>query len=509
MLQTVKRCGAGANFDLLPSELEPGQWSGVLNMRFRNDFAEKFKGIQAAYTVPTVIPYGLTTYETSAGRFLVQAGLSAVFADDGVTRTDITGTVPTGAIDNRWTGGVLNGVLILNNGIDAPAYWNGDVLTNLTTITGWTAGWKSDVIRPFKNYLVGLGNTWGAVKRAHGVGWSNAAEPGAIPTTFVASATNDAGDTDLAETTGVMVDCLPMGDVNIIYKQDARYAMQYIGGNDIFRFSRLPGNDGLLAPGCVVSTPKGHVFLSNGDVKIHSGGEASSIAEGRIRDWLFATMDSTNAKRSFVCLNPKTSEVWVVFPSTGQSACDTVAAWNWESDTWGVRSVSGVTCSATGLVSLAQSDSWASDSDPWEIDTSSWLENEFSPNESRLIVGTATPRLGLVEAGATDFGEALAWRLEKHGLNFDDPDSIKLLRASRPQLDAVNGTAVSVSHGAAMTANGMPEFSEAATFTAGTDNWAHAFAPAGRHLAYKLEGGGPQLVRLRSYDLDIVKQGRF
>lgn len=508
MLVSVKKCGSGANFDLLPSELEPGQWSGVRNMRFRNEFAEKFKGMQASYTTPTVIPYALTTYETAAGRFLVQAGLSTVFADDGVTRTDITGPVPTGAIDDRWSGGVLNGVLVMNNGKDAPMFWSGAIATDLDTLAGWTAGWKSDVIRPFKNYLVCLGNTWGTAKRAHGVGWSNAAEAGAMPTTFVASATNDAGDVDLAETTGVMVDCLPMGDVNIIYKQDARYAMQYIGGNDIFRFSRLPGNDGLLARGCVVSTPKGHVFLTNGDVKIHSGGQASSIAEGRIRNWLFSTMDSANAKRSFVCLNPKKSEVWVVFPSSGQTACDTVAAWNWDADTWGVRSVVGVTCAATGLVSLVQAESWAADTEAWVTDVSAWSENEFGPNETRLILGTTTPRIGLAETGATDFGRAISWSLEKRGLNFDDPDSVKLLRASRPQFDALDGTPVSIAHGSAMTANGAPTYSAATAYAVGVDSWANAFAPAGRFVAIRLEGTSPQAVRLRSYEMDIVTQGR-
>ena len=509
MLKTVKSCGAGVNFDLLPSELEPGHWSDALNMRFRNEFAEKFKGIQTAFTTPAVIPYWLATYETSAGRFLIEAGLSAVYADNGVTQTNITGTVPTGAIDDRWSGGVLNGVLVLNNGVNAPSYWNGDVAADLITLPGWTAGYKSDVIRPFKNYLICLGNTWGTAKRSHGVAWSSAADPGALPTTFTALATNDAGEVDLAETTGPMVDCLPMGDVNIIYKQDARYAMQLVGGNDVFRFVRLPGNDGLLARGCVVSTPKGHVFLTNGDVKIHTGGEATSLCEGRIRNWLFSLMDSANGKRAFLCTNPKKSEVWVVFPSSGKTSCDTVAAWNWESDTWGVRTVANVTYAATGQVSLAQSETWASDGDIWNVDVSAWAENEFSQNEARLILSTTTPRIGLAETGATDFGVALPWRLEKHGIHFEDPDSVKILRASRPQIDAVDGLKINISHGSAMTANGAARYSPSVVYTVGVDNFANAFAPAGRHLALKLESSDPQLVRIRSYDMDLVPKGRF
>ena len=509
MLKTVKGCGKGVNLDLLPSELDDGQWSDALNMRFRNDFAEKFKGIQAAFTTPVVTPYWLTTYVTSTGRFLIEAGLSAVYADDGLTQTNITGTtVPTGAIDDRWNGGVLNGVLVMNNGVNAPVYWNGNVANKLATLTGWTAGYTSDVIRPFKNYLICLGNTWGGVKRSHGVAWSAAAEPGALPATFTASATNAAGDVDLAETTGVMVDCLPMGDVNIIYKQDARYAMQLIGGNSVFRFSRLPGNDGLLARGCVVNTPKGHVFLSNGDVKIHNGGEATSIADGRIRMWLFSLIDSVNGKRAFLSINPKKSEVWVVFPSTGQTACNTVAAWNWESDTWGIRSVSGVTFGTTGQISLAQSETWASDSETWNLDVTAWLETEYSQNESRLIISTTTPRIGLAEAGATDFGQLINWRLERSGLNFEDVDTVKMLRSSRPQMDAVDGVTFNISHGSAMTANGAARYSKPVNYTVGVDNFANSFSTAGRHLAFKMEGNDPQLIRLRSFDIDYVIKGR-
>lgn len=41
MQVTIKKTGNGVNKDLLSSELLPGQWSDCLNMRFRNEFAEK------------------------------------------------------------------------------------------------------------------------------------------------------------------------------------------------------------------------------------------------------------------------------------------------------------------------------------------------------------------------------------------------------------------------------------------------------------------------------------
>ena len=588
MQLTIQKTGNGVNKDLLASELLPGQWSDCLNMRFRNEFAEKFRGIKAAYNVPTITPYWMETYISPTSRFVVMAGTAKAFCDDGVTSTEITrfaagatvsnltfvtttatmttafahglttgntitvyGAFPlayngtftitvtsatvftytmlsspgfngaplgayslpvgvdfTGTRDDRLTGGVLNGVLLLNNPVDGLYYWNGDPATRLRKVPG--ADFIADVGRPFKNFVVFLAPTVAGVNRPHSIKWSKSAEPGAIPTAFVASTSNDAGDVDQAETPGWMVDCLPMGDVNIVYKQDARYSMQYIGGNDVFRFQRLPGNDGLLARNCVVNTPKGHVFLSNGDVKIHNGGEAVSIADGRIRKWLFNTMDSSTAGRSFLCLNPQKTEVWVCFPSLGKEECDTVAAWNWDSDTWGIRSAPNLTCAVTGLIagSIA-SGSWASDTDSWESDITVWSENEFSQNESRLIVGTSAPRIGLAESGATDFGAPLPWTLERNGLALDDPESVKTFSASRPHLSGVSGTTVQIRHGSAMTPDATPVYAPPVDFVIGTTNWANSFASGGRYLSYKLSSASLQPVTLRSFDIDFIKQGRF
>ncbi|MTV47261.1 hypothetical protein, partial [Streptococcus pneumoniae] len=44
------------------------------------------------------------TYGTS--RFVIYPGLASIYADDGTTETDVTGTPPTGTINDKWTGDV-------------------------------------------------------------------------------------------------------------------------------------------------------------------------------------------------------------------------------------------------------------------------------------------------------------------------------------------------------------------------------------------------------------------
>jgi hypothetical protein len=435
-------------------------------------------------------------------------GTATAFVDDGSTRTDITGTTPTGTRDNRWSGGDFNGVFFCNNGVDDPMYWNGNTATNLATISGWTAGEKADAMRAFKNYLFAIGVTKGGVKYPYRLRWSNAAEPGAIPTAWTASATNDAGEQDLVSA-GHLIDALPLSDALIVYGQEGRYAVRYIGGNDVFSFQQMPGKDGLLARGCVVDTPVGHVFLTNGDVRLHNGGESISIADGIIRKWLTATMDATNAGRSFVCLNPQESEVWICFPSTGQSSCDTVAAWNWIDKSWAIFTAPNLTYGTAGLISSALSAQvWSGQTITWDQASNVWSQNEASSNEARLIVATDTPTLGIANTGTLDFGTRITCHLQKSGIPLSaQADLMRSISRMRPNIDAVAGAQVLVKLATTKGPDDQADFSSSYTYTQGTSTDVNQFTSQGRYGAVRIEGVGDQPVAIRSYRLEVPDAG--
>lgn len=508
MLVTIPECGKGLNLDLLPSELAPGVWSDASNVRFRNGFAQRRKGFTSAYTTPAAPVYCLTTFSTSVSRFLVQLGTASVYVDDGTTQTDITGTAPTGARDDRWTAVDFNGVLVVNNGVDDPQYWNGDAATNLATISGWTAGTKADSMRRLKYYLVAIGVTKAGTKFPYRVMWSNAADPGSLPTAWTASATNDAGEVDLPGI-GQLVDAMPLGEALIVYGQEGRYAMRWIGGDQVMETQRLEGKDGLLTRGCVVDTPKGHVFLTNGDVRIHSGGESESIADGEVRNWLVANMDTTTANRAFVCLNPQETEVWVCFPSTGKTDCDTVLAWNWRDATWAKLSVPNLTYGVSGLVSAALgATTYATIPTTYATTVTTYNQNDASSNEARLIVATSTPSIGLANTGSLDFGSRVSWYVEKTGIPLSDTaDSVRPVKAMRPRFDATAGTQATVKLAATMSPDDSPVYLSSSTFTQGATNWVNQFTKAGRYASVRIEGADDQLSQLRSYQLDVSESG--
>ncbi len=60
----IPDCGKGWNADQMPEELGDGVWSRVENMRFRNGFAERFRGMTNVFTTPTITPYFITPCRT-------------------------------------------------------------------------------------------------------------------------------------------------------------------------------------------------------------------------------------------------------------------------------------------------------------------------------------------------------------------------------------------------------------------------------------------------------------
>lgn len=497
--------------DQAAQELPDNAFSAVENMRFRDGSAERFAGHQSIFTTPSVTPYYIAPFSSATARFWIHSGLASTFADDGTTRTDITGTSLTGGADDRFTGGSLSGIFVLNNGIDPPKYWDGNTANNLTTLTSWDANWRAKFVRTFRNYIVYGYPTKSGTAYPHTVGWSAAADPGTLPSTYdTASTTTDAGDVPLGETPDVLVDSLTLGDVHIIYKEQSCYRMEYIGGQQVFAFKRIPGNYGMLARGCAAVTPKGHVVLANGDIVLVDGvGEPQSLLVGRDKKWFFSTqLDSTYYARSFVVANPTKNEVWVCYPQVGSSVCNKAFVWNWIDNTWGRRDLPNVTYAASGLLTYPAgltTDALVGTTDSLvgAVDA-----NDFTPSDSRLILASTAPALYLADSTGTYAGTAVSAMLERTGMAFGDPDTVKLLKSMTPRVNASTGTVLTIQFGASLSAEVAPTWSDAITYTVGTDVKAFGFAQ-GRYLAYRVSSTSTQPWAVKSVDFDIQPTGKW
>lgn len=361
------------------------------------------------------------------------------------------GDYSTGGSD-RWTGGVLSGILVLNNGSDDPQYWaNAETNTRLANLPNWPSDTKAKIIRPFKNFLVALDVTTGGTRFPYLVKWSHSASAGAVPSSWdETDATKDAGQFDLGETKDVLVDCLPLGaDLNIVYKEQTTWGMQFIGHPFIFRFYNIFGNQGLFAPQCAVEYKSGqHAALTRGDFIVHNGQTFESVIDGRNRQWLFGAIDPDNWERVFVTHNAKFSEVWICFPTLGSAFCDSALIWNYRENTWARRELPQISDMKPGIINPAVNDTWDDGpADTWDGGLNiPWDSTEADPTRFNLLM--ASPVAGsskVYEVDVSDSfdGASFLSYMEREGLSVEplrrdgsitsNTESWKCLRGIRPR----------------------------------------------------------------------------
>lgn len=499
--------------DAMPEELPLGAWSSLSNMSIRDGFLTRSPGLAQLFSAPSIEPRFIAPFRTADGLLWVHAGLTKAFVDNAGTRTEITRVSPfTGAVANRWVGGSWNGLFVMTNGVDKPQFWNGNTATDFADLTNWTATKLCKVIRGFRGYLVALDITTSGTRYPFRVLWSSLADPGTVPPSWdTADPSREANEIDVAGAAGPLVDALPLGDQLIIYSPSSMHSMREVGGPFVMNVQQIPGRTGMLAKHCVADTPLGHVVLTAGDVVVHQGGPAKSIATGRVRNAIFDEIDNGSAENAcFVAANPAANEVWVCYPTDSANVAKRAAVWNWAQDAWTFRELPATTAGATGQTPLPQvGDTWATITGAWNASaTAVWGGKAIAPNDLHLVLAHTTPHISLADAASGDLGTDIIASAERIGMHLGEPDRVKLCRGVWLRIDGPAGTEVSVQIGASMAPDVSPTWQTAVTYTVGTSVKIDSFA-AGRYLALRLSSTTGGVWRLRGLELDVVLQGGF
>lgn len=381
--------------DINPAELAPTAWSDGRNVQFQDG---------AVHSAPTALPlltdigfspnWCMPVAQTSGGLAAwVIASPTKLYAYVANELTDITRIAGdyTGGSTFRWNGDVLSGVTVLNNFTDGPQVWmSSNPLTPVVALPNWNTNWKTQVLRSYKQYLIALDVTKSGARYPTLVKWSHPADPGTYPVSWdETDPTRDAGEYPLSETPGAVVDCLPLKDVNIIYKTDSVWGMQWVGGTYIFRFYKIFSDFGIANRDCAVEFSSGKHFVFTGtDLVVHDGQNSQSVASGRLRKRL-RTLDTAQLRSSFVTTNPLMKEVWMCYRAAtdGGLNADTAIVWNWESGALSLRDLDDYAFMAsgrfdppvTGLVS------WGTINTTWEAVVGEWGEAVTIPSLIRLL----------------------------------------------------------------------------------------------------------------------------
>jgi hypothetical protein len=339
------------------------------------------------------------------------------------------------------------------------------------------------------------------------VKWSHPADPGGLPSSWdQTDSTKQAGETDLAEGYDAIIDGLQLRDSFMIYKENSVWRMDFIGGNYIFKFSKVLGKSGAMNRNCIADIDGYHVVLTNSDIIIHDGNTATSVLDKATRRWLFQNIDVDNYSKAFTFVNPFFNEVYICYPQIGSSICDKAIVYNYKDKTVSARDMPNVNHANYGPVDNALSGLWSTDSDMWTADLTAWNGPDFVPSSARCIMASNDQKLFMMDASASFDGVIANAYLERRGLSFDAPETLKLIRGIRPRIMGNTGQTVQIQIGTQTDPFTEPVWGEVMTHTIGS-TIANDCLVSGRYIAIRFSTGTAFQWRLDSYDVDVNPMG--
>lgn len=433
----------GLVLDPPPSEVVSDFWTQGQDVIFRDGLPQRVGGRRAAYTQSDAAPvYRLLNVRAPGGitesNFWLAFGEDTIDALETSNKDDVTGSALTAvSYAWQWAATLLNNIPCFTNGLDTPRYWAGDVGMGAADLPGWPAGTICKSLVAFKFHLFALDIDSAGGHFESQILWSDAAPAGSVPSTWTAAATNEAGDAVLADTPGPCMCGLPLQDTLLIFKRASTYGVVY-GGPSVFSVRLLDGTRGALTRHSAVDIGGRAFVVSDGDIFLTDGTNWQSIATARVRKFLFSQLDQDNYENLFVEFDRAHGEVWVFFPSNGQSTCDYALVYNPAFDAWALRTIPDATCAAIGVINdLSPDESWDNDSGAWDGDASAWNSANFSLAAEQMMVGASDGALTIL---GTDDAYTVEASLTRQDLTMGEPERLKFVRRVHIRMRENSGT---------------------------------------------------------------------
>jgi hypothetical protein len=512
--------------DIPAAEVPPEFWTDMSGFYMRRGYAQRMGGESQLFADPTFDPVNLINIQEGANNYWLGMGEAGVFVvDQAGTYTDITPLVYTGPVQSKdCTSSIINGFPIQSFRQDPPTFWDLNTSNVAAPLPGWPASTVCGSIRSFKQFLFAMNMTEGGNEFGDKLRWSNAAEPGTVPTEWVAAADNEAGDTTLGATPGTIVDGLALRGQFIVYKNHSTYTCNFVGGTFVFNFRKLFTTSGMLSRNCVAEAEGQHVVMTDGDIILHDGQNLRSLVDRKLRRFIFLQLDSDNFQNCFVFNYRATKEVWLCFPEQGHTDANIAVVWDYGHDLLSVRPlVDTWSCGASGsILSTIQALDWDSQTETWDDSAGSWNRAQFSGAFERVLAGVRDSevdqkgRLIFVDDtnsqvdGVTPVGGTIT----RESLDFGSPEALKYVRRVWPRIEGTTGTIVRIRVGQQSDPTSGILWSAIQDFEVNVDEFLN-FDISGRYLSFRFEEntapGSPtqNIWAVVGFDVEWTFQGDF
>jgi hypothetical protein len=507
---------SGVNHDIAPVELGFESWSDLRNVVFNNGFAESTPGFTTVMAGALFRPLWTIPLYTATNFYWLYVGnntaetAGGIGVTDGTTHFDIT---PAGGWSvmkaGDITGGVLNGVPFLNNGIEPPVFWDGVTANICTTLPGWDSGTRAKAMRPFKYHIVAMNITDASGDFPDLVIWSAAADPGTIPQEWAPTPENEAGNFSIASTTGAIIDGGQMRDQFMVYKNHSSTIMQYIAGQFVFSNRKAFVTSGILARNCYQELYGQHYVITDSDFIQHNGQEVKSLIDGKNRNWLFDQIDPLTFQGSFLAASHNRKQLWISFPRSGATFCDQALVYDIKSDEFGVSDLPNVPYIARGIIpDPGIGHNWDAQTESWNDQIVKWNQQLFNPTSDALLMCNYLGEGFYVQAGFTQDGAPIEIMVQLLSKDMGEPQRRKLIQAvwtlvESAQVPGTGNTRVRI--GSQELINDDIKWSASQSIADGKAN----FMESGRYMSLEITATQLNAWRLSSMDIDYNLQGMW
>ena len=478
-LLPIDNVGAGGIVsDFKPYQLQPNQWSSGRNVEFTDGSVSKIDGYREVMATCPIEPWHIGVYQdfeqsgkqARDGFYWIAFGMKKIYVYNKGEWFDITresGEYNTNE-GSDWKVTQSGALLVATNGVDIPQLWPLDsqnkvsVDNHFIDMPSWveynTPG-ETDLtcqaLSGFKNHIIATnilrkfdGSALEEIQDRM-VKWSTQHGHYTEPVTWdVIDDEQDAGEYELLDTPGPIVDTMPMGEVFMVYKTDSIYMMNYVGTPYIFSFKALDPDTGILAKGAVAEFPGGHFFVSFADCYVNNGQVVTPILTGKVRDEMFNNLNGDHYDRIFCVTQPHHNEIWACYPTAASEYCDRAMVWNYKENTFTFRDLPNITDAKLGVAAVRfsadQAVTWDDiDPDPsvpdvpWtSLTTMKWGTIQYDNVVTNLVMASPDSiKFFRDRAGQLEDTTVMYAFVERTGMDFGDPSAVKQLRAVWPKIE--------------------------------------------------------------------------
>lgn len=406
--------------------------------------------------------------------------------------------------------------------------------TNFTDMANWPSTWRCGSLRAFGDFLIAMNLIEGSNTFATRVRFSDLTLANQEPSSWDATdTTKSAGFIDLVEMKTAIVDGCALGPNFILYSKDQVWLMEYVGGTFIMNTRKLFNDTGLMSANCVVEVEGKHYCFGQDDIYVHDGNTRQSIADGRVRKYIFQGIDTSVPEIAFVQHNQHLQEIYFCYKSRDDMAEHTTgdlddranraAVYNYKNDTWSFMDLPNV--SSATVANVESTETYASVNPGAKYNNMGGTYNSQESGYDTHILfnrqrsgGTGPNQLvGLDDVlGGTlsYFTDATANNgafLERAGIDLDELSNVagyKVITSVYPQIHTKDtDKTFQFNFGAADVINNNPTYDIDISFDAGSKVKVDTRA-AGRYLSWKMTVEELREFNLLGLDVDVTVTGR-